>query len=263
MTEMMLTLGLADKVIYTCYTNAEPIPQLKDAFVKIPLLSARYPSHEELVAANPDLVLGQVFGFTEKNSGTVEMLGEKNIPAYIAEGTMAERESIDQVYEDILDIGKIFRVEERAEKVVADMKAKVKEAADKTKGAAKKARVFVVDSLNGNEIWTAGRSMETEAINLAGGVNVMEARTTEQWPTVSTEILLEENPDYLMFNSYGSTPVEEKIKAIEGNSALADLDAVKNKRYIIVQLQDVNESVRLADTVARLAREFYPNLGWN
>lgn len=72
MTEMMLMLGLGDKVIYTCYTNAEPMVQIKDAFNAIPLLSEKYPSTEVLLGAEPDLVLGQRFGFTEDKAGTVE-----------------------------------------------------------------------------------------------------------------------------------------------------------------------------------------------
>ena len=57
MTEMMLTLGLEEHVIYTCYTNAEPIPEIADTFNQIPLLSERYPSLEVLLSTEPDLVL--------------------------------------------------------------------------------------------------------------------------------------------------------------------------------------------------------------
>jgi iron complex transport system substrate-binding protein len=258
MTEMMIALGLENHVIYTCYTNAEPLEQYREIFNKIPLLSEKYPSHEALVAAEPDLVLGQVYGFTEKNAGTVESLQEKGILSYVSEGTMAQKESIDNIYTDIHNLGIIFRVDERAQKLTGDMKTKIAGTGEKVRPLTPKPRVFVIDSFKGNDIWTAGQCMETEAVNLAGGINVMAAKTKEQWPTVSAEILIAENPDILIFNSYGTTPVEDKIKAITGNPAFADIKAVKTKNFIVMILQDVNESVRFVDTVVRLSKLFYP-----
>ena len=117
-----------------------------------------------------------------------------------------------------------------------------------------------MDSVKENEMYTCAKSMETEVIKLAGGVNVCENDSAEQWFYVSAETLIDKNPDVILFNQYGSTPVEEKIAAITSNPALANVDAVKNRRFMTTVLQDVNESVRVADTVTRFAHSFYPEL---
>lgn len=260
MTEMMLMLGLGDKVIYTCYTNAEPMVQIKDAFNAIPLLSEKYPSTEVLLGAEPDLVLGQRFGFTEDKAGTVETLADHGLPAYVSEGTLASEEKIENIYLDIENLGKIFRVEGRAEALIGEMQDKVAAVAEKTAGVEDKITVFVMDSVKENEMYTCAKSMETEVIKLAGGVNVCENDSAEQWFYVSAETLIDKNPDVILFNQYGSTPVEEKIAAITSNPALANVDAVKNRRFMTTVLQDVNESVRVADTVTRFAHSFYPEL---
>lgn len=260
MTEMTLMLGLGDKVIYTCYTNAEPMVQIKDAFNAIPLLSEKYPSTEVLLGAEPDLVLGQRFGFTEDKAGTVETLADHGLPAYVSEGTLASEEKIENIYLDIENLGKIFRVEDRAEALIGEMQDKVAAVAEKAAGVEDKITVFVMDSVKENEMYTCAKSMETEVIKLAGGVNVCESDSAEQWFYVSAETLIDKNPDVILFNQYGSTPVEEKIAAITSNPALANVDAVKNRRFMTTVLQDVNESVRVADTVTRFAHSFYPKL---
>lgn len=260
MTEMMLMLDLGDKVIYTCYTNAEPMVQIKDAFNAIPLLSEKYPSTEVLLGAEPDLVLGQRFGFTEDKAGTVETLADHGLPAYVSEGTLASEEKIENIYLDIENLGKIFRVEDRAEALIGEMQDKVAAVAEKTAGVEDKITVFVMDSVKENEMYTCAKSMETEVIKLAGGINVCESDSAEQWFYVSAETLIDKNPDVILFNQYGSTPVEEKIAAITSNPALANVDAVKNRRFMTTVLQDVNESVRVADTVTRFAHSFYPEL---
>ena len=260
MTEMMLMLGLDDKVIYTCYTNAEPMDQIKDAFHSIPLLSEKYPSTEVLLGAEPDLVLGQRFGFNEDKAGTVETLAGHGLPAYVSEGTLASEETIENIYLDIENLGKIFRVEDRADALIAEMREKVAAVEEKTAGVKEKITVFVVDSVKENEIYTCAKSMETEVIKLAGGINVCESDSDEQWFYVSAETLIDKNPDIILFNQYGSTPVEDKIKAITSNPAMSNVTAVKNSRFMTTVLQDVNESVRAADTVTRFAKSFYPEL---
>ena len=260
MTEMMLTLGLEEHVIYTCYTNAEPIPEMADTFNQIPLLSERYPSLEVLLSTEPDLVLGQRFGFTEDHSGTVETLAEHGVPAYVSTGTLAASESVEDIYQDLRDLGAIFRVEDRAEEVISEMQAKVADIAEKVSTLDEKATVFVVDSIKENEIYTSAKSMETEVIKLAGGISACEGDSDEQWYYVSMETLLEKDPDYILCNDYGSVNAEETIAALKANPALANLDAVKNDRFLTTVLQDVNESVRVADTACRFAQEMYPEL---
>ncbi len=262
MTEMMLKLGLADKVIYTCYTNSEPIPEIKEAFDKIPLLSEKYPTTEVLLGAEPDLVLGQRFGFTDEKAGSVETLAGHGLMAYVSEGTLAAEEKVENIYQDLEALGKIFRVEDRAAEVINEMKGKVADIDAKLKDVKDEDRVkvCVVDSLKENEIFTCAKSMETEVIKLAGGVNVCENDSSEQWFYMSAETLIDKNPDVILCNTYSNVKAEETIAALKANPALANVSAVKNNRFMITDLQDVNESVRVADTALRFAGEMYPDL---
>ena len=184
----------------------------------------------------------------------------KDKESYGSTGTLAASESVEDIYQDLRDLGAIFRVEDRAEEVISEMQAKVADIAEKVSTLDEKATVFVVDSIKENEIYTSAKSMETEVIKLAGGISACEGDSDEQWYYVSMETLLEKDPDYILCNDYGSVNAEDTIAALKANPALANLDAVKNDRFLTTVLQDVNESVRVADTACRFAQEMYPEL---
>ncbi|MGG0720157.1 cob(I)yrinic acid a,c-diamide adenosyltransferase [Robertmurraya massiliosenegalensis] len=55
-TEIMLTLGLEDSMVGTAYLDNEIYEPLKEAYLKVPVLSEQYPSKEEIVAETLDIL---------------------------------------------------------------------------------------------------------------------------------------------------------------------------------------------------------------
>ena len=55
-TEIMLTLGLADRMAGTAYRTDPVLTELKRDYDKVPVLAAQYPGREALLAAKPDFV---------------------------------------------------------------------------------------------------------------------------------------------------------------------------------------------------------------
>lgn len=53
-TEVMLVLGLADKMVGTAYMDDEILPSLAEAYNSVPVLAEEYPSQEILFAGEPD-----------------------------------------------------------------------------------------------------------------------------------------------------------------------------------------------------------------
>ncbi len=260
-TEMMLALGLEDKLIGTSYNNCEVLPEYKEAFDQIPILSDTYSSHEVIIGQEPDFVIGRNTAFTEKASGSIEQFDAVGIPAYQAKGTIVSGrpEVMDDVYEDISSLGKIFKVEDKADALIQDMQAKIDAAQKKVASVETPLKVLVIDGLDGNEIFTASNALESELIRLAGGQNIAPDMG-KNWATISMEVVTDANPDIIVFNVYEDTTLEEKIAEAEANLALQDTNAVKNKRYVGIPLTSVHESIRTADTVQYLAENFYPEL---
>ncbi len=260
-TEMMLALGLGDKIIGCSYNTCEVLPEYKEAFDQIPILSDTYASHEAIIGEEPDFVIGRNTAFREKTSGTVEQFEAAGIPAYQSQGTIVSGrpEEMDDVYADLLNLGKIFKVEDRAEALVAEMKQKIDDVQEKLASVEDPVKVLVIDSLDGNEIFTASNALESELIRLAGGKNIAPDMGSN-WADISMEVATDANPDVIVFNVYEETTLEEKIAEAEAVEALKDTPAMQNKRFVGVPLASVHESVRAADTVQYLAESFYPEL---
>lgn len=261
-TEMMLALGLEDKLIGTSYNNCEVLPEYKEAFDQIPILAESYASHEVIIGEEPDFVIGRNTAFSEKQSGSVEQFEAAGIPAYQAKGTIVSGrpEVMDDVYEDISSLGKIFKVEDRSDALIGEMKGKIEAVQEKLASVEEPLKVLVIDgSVDGNEIFTACNALESELIRLAGGQNIAPDMG-KNWGKISMEIVTDANPDIIVFNIYEDMVLEDQIAATENVEALKDTNAVKNQRYVGIPLTSVHESIRSADTVQYLAENFYPEL---
>ena len=258
--ENMVMLGLADKIVAkNVPTNAAevPLPELADAFASIPEIER---SHENAVASGADLVIGQVSAFRENSWGTYEMFESKNINCYTISGTIAEDETVGNIYEDIRALGAIFKVEDRAEEVIADMQARIDAVQEKVADVpqVEKPVVFVMDSNNGNEIYTTSKGLQSNLIELAGGINATRNMADARWFTTSVEVIVDTNPDIIIFNDYGTETIEEKLDFINSNPALSEVPAVKNQNYIIIPLVAVMQDIRAASACETFAQSFYP-----
>ena len=258
--ENMVMLGLRDYIAAkNVSTNpAEvPLPELAADFEGIPELER---SHENAVASGADLVIGQVSAFKDSSWGSYEMFEDKGINCYTISGTLASDETIENVYEDIEVLGKIFKVEDRAAALIQQLKEQVASVQQAVSGVAEgeKVHVFVLDTFNGNEIYTTSAGLQSNLIELAGGINCTRGMADSRWFNTSVETVVETNPDIIIFNDYGSQTIEEKMEFVNSNPALQDVTAVKEQNYIVIPLVSVMQDIRAASACETFAQAFYP-----
>ncbi|SFD09411.1 ABC transporter substrate-binding protein [Clostridium uliginosum] len=258
--ENMIMLGLGKYIVgRNVITNpAEvPIDAIADEFNAIPEIEK---SHELAVASEADLLIGQVSAFKDSSWGSYEMFKSKGINCYTTSGTIAEDETIENVYYDIEVLGKIFKVEDRAKALIDDIKTKV-DNVSKTVGNIQdsdKKKVFVMDSFKDNEIYTTSKGLQSNLIELSHGINCTRNMADSRWFNTSVETIVDTNPDYIIFNDYGKQTIEEKVAFINNNQALKDVTAVKNQAYIILPLVSVMQDARAASACETIAHNLYP-----
>jgi iron complex transport system substrate-binding protein len=160
--------------------------------------------------------------------------------------------SMDDMFVDMLNLGKIFRVEDRAEQLVAGYRKQLADIQSKVSKTDKPERVFVYDS-GEQKPFTSGRfGIPTAMIEAAGGVNIMDD-VQKSWTEVSWEPVIERNPQVIIIVNYGTVTAEQKIDFLRNNPAFKNIDAVKNNRFVVLDYVEATPGPRNIDAIARLS----------
>jgi len=262
LTEMMLVLDLADRMVgYTGISGWKTLDEEMRAGVEeLPELSAKYPSKEVLVGADADFFFaGWNYGMKVGGEVTPETLEPFGIKVYELTESCThimdkEKASIEDMYADLMNLGRIFGVEGRATELVEKYRA---ELAALTEGVqtARPLRVFVYDS-GEDTPFTAGRyAMPTALIEAAGGVNIMDD-FEKSWATVTWEEVVERNPEVVMIVNYGEVTAEQKREFMMSNPAFAEIDAVKDDRFVTLEYVEATPGPRNIQAIKTLAEAF-------
>ncbi|CAM5441489.1 Lipoprotein OS=Streptomyces fumanus OX=67302 GN=GCM10018772_57980 PE=4 SV=1 [Streptomyces fumanus] len=257
--ELMLALGLKDRLIGTAFPDSAVLPELKEDYASVPRLADREPSFETVLDAEPDLVYGGYgSAFDAKEGRSREAFADAGIDTYLNREYCGEkRVTMKDTYDEIRTIGQIFGVRDRADRLVADLKGRVGRAATAVAGEPA-VSVFVYDSGDKSAFTAGGRSLGTELIRLAGGENVF-ADLDDVFGDVSWEQVVEREPDVIALYDYaGAGSVEQKKEFLLSRPALADVPAVRNKRFVVLPLTATLVGIRSAYAVEDLARGLHP-----
>ncbi|MGS1000737.1 ABC transporter substrate-binding protein [Burkholderia glumae] len=265
LTEMMLALGLRERM--AGYTGVggwkTATPALRAQLAGLPELARQYPALETLVAAGADFYLaGWNYGMRVGGPVTPESLARFGIASYELTESCSQvmprpAASFDDVYADLRNLGAIFDVAPRAERQIALMRARLDAVARALGPRVAPMRTFVYDS-GGDKPFTAGRlAMPTALIRAAGGVNVMDD-LAQSWAAVSWESVVARNPQVIVIVDYGAETAEQKIRYLTGNPALATIDAIRARRFVVIPYDEATPGVRNAEAVEALARALHP-----
>ena len=263
LTEMMLVLGLTDRMVgYSGISGWKTLdPEIREGVAELPELSEKYPSREVLVGADLDFwFAGWNYGMRVGGEVTPDTLAPFGIQVYeLTESCIhiMDRETIaiDDMFTDVRNLGTIFGVEDRADELIAGWQAELDEIAA-TIPDTDPLRVFVYDS-GEDTPFTAGRyAMPTAMIEAAGGRNIMDD-VESSWTRVAWEPVVERDPEVIVIVNYGEVTAEEKIDFMRSNPAFADIDAVVNDRFVVLEYVEATPGPRNIDAIRSLAAAFH------
>ncbi|MCE0504989.1 ABC transporter substrate-binding protein [Roseivivax sp. GX 12232] len=263
LTEMMLVLGLADRMVgYTGISGWKSLDAgMRAGVAALPELAARKPTKEILLGAEADfLFAGWNYGMSVGGAVTPETLAPFGIQVYeLTESCTHVMEkgkaSLEDMYADLTNLGRIFAVEARAEALVAGYRAELAEITAELETGAPP-RVFVYDS-GQDTPFTAGRyAMPTALIEAAGGRNIMDD-FEKSWATVSWEEVVARDPEIVVIVDYGEVTAEEKRAFLVSNPAFAGIAAVKNDRFVTLDYVEATPGPRNIAAVKTLAESFW------
>jgi iron complex transport system substrate-binding protein len=263
-TEMMLALGLGERMVgYTGVSGWSTLDaDMRDGVSALPELSANYPTKEILVGADADFYFaGWNYGLKVGGDVTPETLAPFGIDVYeLTESCIHIGEkpkvSMKDMYSDILNLGRIFGVEDTAYDLVAAYKIELDRFKSSLDTRDEPLRVFVYDS-GEDKPFTAGRyAMPTALIEAAGGVNVLDD-FEKSWAKTNWGTVVEMNPEMVVIVDNGNVTAEQKRIFMKNNPVLAEIDAVKNNRFVTLENVEVMPGPRNIEAVKKLAYAFW------
>ena len=94
-------------------------------------------------------------------------------------------------------------------------------------------------------------------IEAAGGDDIL-SDIDASWTRVNWETVVERNPQVIVIVDYSEVTAEQKQHFLETNPALQSVDAIKNKRFIVIPYVQATPGIDNVLAIETLAKGFHP-----
>lgn len=267
MTSMLITLGLRDHMAgYTGISGWKTLdPALAAKLGDLPELASRYPSIETLIEADADLYFaGWNYGMRTGGAVTPSTLEPLGIPVYeLSEScswVMKQKSaSFAGLYNDLENLGRIFSVPERSETLIHDLKRRIETVRTTVRKDPVTPRVFLYDSGEDRPTTSGQMGMPQALIEAAGGKNIM-GDVPASWTQVNWESVVERDPEVIVIVDYGPRSWQQKRDFLLQQPALQDVQAIRERRFIVLSYLEVTPSVMNATAIEKMAAALHPQL---
>jgi len=244
-TEILFALGAEDRIVAVDQWSDHP-PAAKTK----PRISPFSPSLEQIVKLRPDLILA-----AHGSAEPVLPLDRQGVKVLV----LAPR-TLEDVYRNILLIGRIVEAEGRAKRLVDGMRRRVAAVLAKVRGAPRP-KVFVeLDASDPIRPFTAGPGSFVDlVVQLAGGVNVAASSGTA-WPQFSLEELLRADPDMIILADELVTMNPQTPQTVARRPGWSLLRAVGRGAMYSINAELISRpGPRIVEGLELMARRLHPD----
>jgi len=248
-TEIVFALGQGNKI--AAVDQFSDFPAEAKSLPKIGGSSGKF-NFEQIVALNPDLVLGA--GTTAPDN--LKKLEELKLTVVIIG---SRKTTIEGALKEIALTGQVIGAPAQAQQVTDAMQKKLDALKAKAATAKTKPKVFwELDATDVNKPFTVGPgNFVNDIIALAGGENIFSKATTE-FPQVSAEQVVAANPDVIILSDFAYGITVESVKARKGWDVIA---AVKNNKIFPIDDNLVSRpGPRVVDGLEAALKLIHPEL---
>ena len=262
--EIMLLLGLEDRMAATAFWPNAVLPELAQANSTVELLTVEFPTLESLLSKQPDFVAAMLTTLLGPDSKVAKRsdFEDLGIPTYLspsacsttldandAYGSRDALWSMDLLYKEIDDLSRIFDVAERGQDLIADFKAR--EAALRAQFAAKDDLTFLFwfssPSPADDAYLGGGNGPSGYIANILGGTNAIQ--TEADWPALGWEGIMAANPTVFVAaqvdrNRWDLDTADNKIAFLQSDPTVSQMEAVRNGRIVVMSGAAMNPSIR-------------------
>ncbi|MCV7362035.1 ABC transporter substrate-binding protein [Mycolicibacterium neworleansense] len=269
-TEVLLALGLADRMVGTSTWFDPVLPELAADNATVPRLADNDPGLETVLAVEPDLVTSaSTHTFTAAVVAERSRFTQLGIPTYqspsVCSGARIDGETVtrteplalDTLFREIRELAQIFDVQERGRDLIARLTRRLEDTPSITEPTTSVA--FWFSGLR--TPYLAGCCSAPGLYATQLGVTNVFSDTREDWPEVSWEALADRDPDVLVLADLNRRRVDgdaldAKVKFLESNPVTRNMSAVRDRRYVVLAGSELDPGIREIDALEKLAAGF-------
>lgn len=269
-TEMMLALGLEDRMAGTSYmANLKISPQYEAAYNTVPVLSPLVATTEQLIEAEADFVYaGYPDGFSESRH-TRDQLHDLGMKTRLnTEGCNLGKFGFEELYAEIRSMSAIFGVRERGEALIVDIEKRLAEVEAKLDGV-EAMPVFIFNGGESAPRAVLGNTMLSHVVERAGGANIF-GDVANRYGQVSWEQIAERAPEYIVVYYSGTAggqvvgdPAGElgqaRIEILKANPTVENVPGISGEKFVTIDSVWGQPGPSSIDAVEKLARAFHPD----
>lgn len=205
------------------------------------------PNLEAIVALKPDLVVLAANSGNRKE--TAEALDSLHVPTYATDS-----QNMEGVLVSIQRLADVIGSGEQGKTLVASLQARLDEIHRRLAGAPPARVLFVVWQ---EPLISIGRNtFLADALRWGGAQSVINTR--QDWPHISMEEVIHQQPDYLVFASSQHEESLASLADLRKTPGWRDLKAVQESRFVVVSDAINLPAPRIVDAIEELARQLHP-----
>ena len=261
-TETLVQMGVGDRIIGRAYVDrdSEVLAEVADEVEAIPGLADEYPTWEQIIDLEPDMVVGGMSSaFNEKEGRGRDALEAEGISTFLFSEYCGEGfPDLGMLETDFDQLGRVLGVEEQADALtdrivggIEDVRLALDEA------GVQSTPTFFYDSGEDVPMTIGGVGIGQLVGEAAGADNIF---TEGEKPYVKTtwEILGERQPEAVVVLDYGATSAQDKIAYLKQQPIMSTTPAVREDRFVVIPLDDLFQSSRMVTSVETIARALHP-----
>ena len=273
--EILLLLGLEDRMAATAFWPNSVLPELEEANGKVDVLTVEFPTLEAVLSKQPDFVPAMLLTLMGPDSKVAkrEDFEKLDIPTYLspsacstaldahdAYGSRDNLWTMDLLYQEIDDLSRIFDVAERGEALIAEFKER--EARLRAEFARNEDLTFLFwfssPSPADDAYLGGGNGPSGYIADILGGTNALQ--TEAEWPTLGWEGIMAANPAVFVATQvdrdrWELDNAEAKIAYLTSDPTVSQMEAVKAGRIVVMSGAAMNPSIRTLYGAEELAEQ--------
>jgi iron complex transport system substrate-binding protein len=268
-TEILLSLGLADRMVGTASWTDPVRENLAEANARVPRLADNAPSYEAVLGTDPDFVTAS-FGRHFKDEGGIaprDRFAETGIGTYLSPtdcedgrsinggGKRTRPFTIDSLFQEITELAMIFDVSSRGTALVEELKSRTAAAVTQADASGTTLAFWFADT---KSPYIAGGTGAPDFLARTIGARNAFSDVADEFPATTWEAVADRNPSVLVLgdlarNRFPGDRLGDKEAFLASDPVTGSMTAVREKRYVSLHGAEMNPSIRLVDGVEKLA----------